>query len=70
MISQDALRDHIHCLPPLIVDGQRIVLEVEIHGAWVDNSHEPRSARTPAVLVAIRRLRELVAKATEQQKEE
>lgn len=52
--------DHIHLLAPIRVGPNDVSLEIELHGAWVDGTYHPRSERTPEVVRAIGKLRELV----------
>lgn len=65
----DAQTDHIKLWPPVVIGGQEIALEIEVHGAWVDGTYEPRKERSEPVIRAIKRLYDLALEHRNKQKE-
>ena len=58
-MSFEEQTDHIRLWPPIVIGGSEIGLEVEVHGAWVDGTYEPRKQRSGPVLLAIKTLYDL-----------
>ncbi len=80
MWSMDAARDYIHVLPPIVIGGRELALEVEIVGAWADGTYvsegdlrNPKDAEHAAVAEAasgaFRRVRDAVMAARQAQQE-
>lgn len=61
--------DDVRLFPPLQIGGHEVALEVEIHGAWQDGTYVSRTDRTPAVLLAMKLMWELVMERSRKQQE-
>ena len=68
-MSEDPPEERLRVFPPLQIAGHDIALEVEIHGAWQDGTYVSRGERTPAVLMAMKLMWELVMEHRRKQKE-